>query len=135
MHSQDFRQEGRAITRGVVCYCMMQYGQDQLSLRWFLVQGAWSVPCCGQDGYRAQVPHHPIDTYRYLSNVQFTLFINPVYKNICPCKYPQLHDKCLFQLFAPQTDKKAWRNKKLMQNVLFLGGAEIILQHTILLLN
>ncbi len=20
-------------------------------------------PCCGQDGYRAQVPQHPIDSY------------------------------------------------------------------------
>ncbi len=23
------------------------------------------VPCFGQDGYQAQVPQHPIDTYRY----------------------------------------------------------------------
>ncbi len=23
------------------------------------------VPCCGQDGYRAQVPQHPIELYRY----------------------------------------------------------------------
>ena len=21
------------------------------------------VPCCGKDGYRAQVPQHPIDSY------------------------------------------------------------------------
>ena len=24
------------------------------------------VPCCGQNGYRAHVPQHPIDTYRYI---------------------------------------------------------------------
>ena len=23
------------------------------------------VPCCGQDGYRAQVPQLPIDSYKY----------------------------------------------------------------------
>ena len=21
------------------------------------------IPCCGQNGYRAQVPQHPLDTY------------------------------------------------------------------------
>ncbi len=26
------------------------------------------VPCCGQDGYRAQVPQHPIDSYRYIAH-------------------------------------------------------------------
>ena len=26
------------------------------------------VPCCGQDGYQAQVPQHPIDSYRYISH-------------------------------------------------------------------
>ncbi len=26
------------------------------------------VPCCGQDGYRAQVPQNPIDSYRYISD-------------------------------------------------------------------
>ncbi len=25
------------------------------------------VPCCGQDGYRAQVLQHPIDSYRFIS--------------------------------------------------------------------
>ncbi len=28
-------------------------------------QGACLVPCCCQDGYRAKVPQHPIDTYIY----------------------------------------------------------------------
>ncbi len=27
-------------------------------------------PCCGQDGYRAQVSQHPINSYRYISNIQ-----------------------------------------------------------------
>ena len=26
-------------------------------------QDAWTVPCCGQDVYRAQVPQHFIDSY------------------------------------------------------------------------
>ncbi len=26
------------------------------------------VPCCGQDGYRAQVPLHPIDSYTHLTS-------------------------------------------------------------------
>ncbi len=30
------------------------------------------VPCCGQDGYRAQVPQHPLDSYRYI-----------IYKTVC----------------------------------------------------
>ena len=25
-----------------------------------------TVPCCGLDGYRAQVPQHPIDSYKYI---------------------------------------------------------------------
>ncbi len=27
-----------------------------------------AIPCCGQDGYRAQVPQQPIDTYIELRN-------------------------------------------------------------------
>ena len=27
------------------------------------------VPYCGQDGDRAQVPQHPIDSYIYISNI------------------------------------------------------------------
>ncbi len=37
----------------------MGYGQAQCACMHGL------VPCCGQDGYRAQVPQHPIDSYNY----------------------------------------------------------------------
>ena len=32
-------------------------------------------PCCGQDGYRAQVPQHPIHSYRYIQTYILWIFL------------------------------------------------------------
>ena len=43
----------------VVCYVVWLGSMNGMGL----VQGACvCIPCCGQGGYRAQVPQHPIDT-------------------------------------------------------------------------
>ncbi len=49
-----------------------------MGLQTSAAQGAW-VPCCGQDGYCAQVLQHPIDikiTFRYISHF-FLLMLQP----------------------------------------------------------
>ncbi len=46
----------------ILCFCMAKINDlcdgsmDQRKVRGL-------VPCCDQDGYRAQVPQHPIDSY------------------------------------------------------------------------
>ncbi len=59
-----FPDKGRAIKGLVVCYVVwlgsMIYGID------LWIRPKCLVPCCGQDGYRAQVPKHPIDSYKYI---------------------------------------------------------------------
>ncbi len=56
--------KGRSIKGLVICYVVllgsMIFGIGLLTSTWCSL-----VPCCGQDGYRAQFPHqHPIDSYR-----------------------------------------------------------------------
>ena len=41
------------------------------SWTWTLRKVLGPVPCCGQDDYRVQLPQHPIDTYRYISDNRF----------------------------------------------------------------
>ena len=54
--------KGRAIKGLVVCWCMARINDlwdgsmDKRKVRSL-------VPCCGQDGNRAQVSQHPIDSY------------------------------------------------------------------------
>ncbi len=54
--------KGRAIKGFVVCWSMARINDlwdgsmDKRKVRSL-------VPCCGQDGNRAQVPQHPIDSY------------------------------------------------------------------------
>ena len=59
--------KGRQIKGLVVCYVVwlrtMIYGMGLLTS---IGKVVLSLPC-GQDGYRAQVPQHPIDSYRYVS--------------------------------------------------------------------
>ena len=56
--------KGREIKGLVVCYVVwlgsMISGDGSLDAR----KARGLDPCCGQDGYRAQVPQHPIDSYR-----------------------------------------------------------------------
>ena len=54
--------KGRAIKGLVVC-CSMARINDLwvVSMDKRKVRGL--VPCCGQDGYRAQIPQRPIDSY------------------------------------------------------------------------
>ncbi len=58
--------KGLAIKGLVVCYAVwlgsMIYGMGLCTS----ARSVGLVPCCGQDGYRAQEPQHPIDTYRYI---------------------------------------------------------------------
>ncbi len=46
------------------------------------------VPCCCQEGYWAQVPRHPLDSYRYISHIkkQRELFLDLVQFMIKCCK-------------------------------------------------
>ncbi len=47
-------------------------------MRWVYGQAqcAWFGPLRGQDGYQAQVPQHPIDSYRYISHISTTQIFN-----------------------------------------------------------
>ncbi len=41
------------------------------------------VPYFGQDGYRAQVTQHPIDTYRYLSHTHcYATYLTTIFYSI-----------------------------------------------------
>ncbi len=40
------------------------------------------VPCYGQDGYRAQIPQNPIDSFRYISHISIRCNITFT----CACK-------------------------------------------------
>ena len=55
--------KGCAIKGLVVCYVVwlgsMIYGMGL----WTRESCKGLIPCCGQNGYRAQVPQHPLDTY------------------------------------------------------------------------
>ena len=55
--------KGRAMKGMVVCHVVWLESR----IYWM---GLWTsarcVICNGQDGYRAQVPQHPIDSYRYI---------------------------------------------------------------------
>ncbi len=48
--------KGRTIKMFVVCLVVWLRSMKGMGLRTVL------IPCCGQDGYRAQVPQHPIET-------------------------------------------------------------------------
>ncbi len=70
------------------------------------------IPCCGQDGYRAHVPKHPIDSYNLsniLENYIFSMkvqcapknsgiytkkiILSPIYNNCsCAWKVQQISD-------------------------------------------
>ena len=54
--------KGRAVKGLVVWLGSMIYGM----VLWTSARYVGLVPCCGVDGYKAQVPQHPIDTYRYI---------------------------------------------------------------------
>ena len=62
-HAQlGISEKGRAIKGLVVCWSLA--GINDLwngSMDKHKVHSLF--PCCGQDGNRAQVPHHPIDSY------------------------------------------------------------------------
>ncbi len=45
------------------------------------------VPCCGQDGYRAQVPQHPIDIFRYIHISYKNITTGGKVANIAPFLY------------------------------------------------
>ena len=57
--------KGRAIKGLIICYVVwlvsMIYGMGL----WTNARCVGLVPCCGQDGYQAQMPQQPIDTSRY----------------------------------------------------------------------
>ncbi len=50
--------------QGVGCLLSSMAKINDESLDKLKVRGL--VPCCGQDDYRAQIPHHPIDSYRLI---------------------------------------------------------------------
>ena len=53
--------------KGLVVWYVSWLGSMIYGIRIRKVRGL--VPCYGQDGYQAQVPQHPIDTYRYISHL------------------------------------------------------------------
>ncbi len=50
------------------------------SMRWVLDKRkvCGLIPSCSQNGYRAQVPKHPIHSYRYLSNTHIYFLYNRI---------------------------------------------------------
>ncbi len=48
----------------LLCKMASNYDLWDVSLDKCMLRGL--VPCCSQDCYRAQVPKHPIDSYRYI---------------------------------------------------------------------
>ncbi len=59
-HAQlGLQDKGRAIKGLVVCWSINDLWERSMDQR--NVRGL--VPYCGQDGYRAQVSQHPIDSY------------------------------------------------------------------------
>ncbi len=54
--------------------------------------------CCGQDGYRAQVLQHPVDSYRY---IQFKF---PICMYNIPAKIKSKRLRCVKKIYLP--DKK-----------------------------
>ena len=66
MHCQDFQTkvvQSKGWLSAIVC-CSMAKGMG--SLEKSKVRGL--LPCCGQDGYRAQLPQLPIDSYLHLTS-------------------------------------------------------------------
>ena len=62
-HAQlELPDKGRAI-KGLVVYYVVWLGSMFYGMcLWTSARCVGLVPCCGQDGYRAQVPQHPIET-------------------------------------------------------------------------
>ncbi len=65
--------KGRPIKGLFACYVVwLAYIIYGIGL-WTSTRCVGLVPCCDQDGYRAKVPQHPMNTYRYISNFNFYL--------------------------------------------------------------
>ena len=69
MHSKDFQTkvvQSKGWLSAIACCSMAQiddlwnWSMDKREVRGL-------VPCCGQDGYRDQVPQHPKDSYTHLT--------------------------------------------------------------------
>ncbi len=57
--------KGRVIKGLVVCYVVGLGSMIYEMVLWTSARCVSQVPCCGQDGYQAQVPQHTIDSCRY----------------------------------------------------------------------
>ena len=75
-HAQlELQDKGRKINGLAVCYEVWLGSMKGTGLR-TCARCVGLVPCCGQDDYLAQVPQHPIDSYRYISHT------NTYFKNV-----------------------------------------------------